>query len=59
VRKEEWQVLLLLVVRGREHENVEELFEELLLHDDGFCSLKGLTQFEIIGNLVLVYKSVC
>jgi hypothetical protein len=55
VRKEEWQVLLLPVVRGRERENVEEL----LLHDDGFCSLKGLTQFEIIGNLVLVYKSVC
>jgi hypothetical protein len=50
VRKEELPVLLLLVVRGRAGENDEEL----LLHDDGFCSLKGLIEFE---HLVLVYKS--
>jgi hypothetical protein len=54
VRKEELPVLLFPVVRGRVGENDEEL---LLLHDDGFCSLKGLIEFEIIEHLVLVYTS--
>jgi hypothetical protein len=49
VRKEELPVLLLLVVRGRRTGEND---------DDGFCSLKGLIEFEIIiGDLVLVYKS--
>lgn len=40
-------------VRESEGENLEELS-----YDEGFCScLKGLTEFDIIGNLVSVCKS--
>ncbi|KEH31745.1 hypothetical protein MTR_4g104460 [Medicago truncatula] len=46
-------VLLLMPVRESEGKNLEELS-----YDEGFCScLKGLTEFDIIGNLVLVCKS--